>query len=588
MSAGHSRRGCDVLVIGSGAGGLSAALCAAHHGLEVIVAEKEPVFGGTTALSAGVVWIPCSSHAARAGVEDSPESALAYLGNESGERLDRERARAFLRHGPRMLDFLEAHGHVAYALARPWPDYHPETGNAMPGGRSLWIDPFDGRRLGPDFDRLRRPLETTMILGGMSVAREDVPHFLRMTRSPASALHVGRLVARHCIDRLRYPRGTRLANGNALVAGLVLGLRERGVPMLRSSPATGLLAEEGRVRGARIDSGEGPIEVRAARGVVLACGGFPASDALTRQHYPHLRAGKNHHSLAAPGNVGDGIRIAREAGAALRTCPGRPAAWAPVSILPRAKGASVLHPHFIDRGKPGVIAVDRRGARFVNEADSYHDFVLAMFEACRDDPAIEIHLVADHRAVRRYGLGAVPPSPGRIRPHLRSGYLLRGETIGALAAAAGIDAGGLRVAVERFNAGAARGEDPEFGKGSNVYHRFNGDPHHRPNPCLAPLRTPPYYALRVVPGDLGTFTGLATDACARVLDAAQAPIPGLYAAGNDMASFMGGDYPGAGITLGPALTFGYVAARHLAGLGPRPRRDAGRGPGARNASARTI
>ena len=575
MSARPSPRRCDVLVIGSGAGGLSAALCAAHHGLEVIVAEKEPVFGGTTALSAGVIWIPCSTHAARAGVEDSPESALAYLGNEAGNRLDRERARAFLEHGPRMLDFLETHSHVAYALARPWPDYHPETANALPGGRSLWIDPFDGRRLGPDFARLRRPLETTMILGGMSVAREDVPHFLRMTRSLTSALHVGRLLLRHGIDRLRYPRGTRIANGNALVAGLVLSLGERGVPMLRSSPATRLFVDEGRVTGARLDTGGGPVEVRAARGVVLACGGFPASDALTREHYPHRRAGKNHCSLAPPGNTGDGIRIAREAGAALRSSPGRPAAWTPVSIVPRAGGASVLHPHFIDRGKPGVIAVDRRGARFVNEADSYHDFVLAMFEACRDDPRIEVHLVADHRAIRRYGLGAVPPSPGRIAPHLRSGYLLRGKSPEALAAAAGIDPGGLRATVERFNTGAARGEDPEFGKGSNVYHRFNGDPHHRPNPCLAPLQTPPYYALRVVPGDLGTFTGLATDTFARVLDTAQAPIPGLYATGNDMASFMGGDYPGAGITIGPALTFGYVAARHLAGLAPPARPASG-------------
>ena len=568
MESDTSRKHCDVLVIGSGAGGLSAAVCAAHHGLEVIVTEKEPVFGGTTAMSAGVIWIPCSSHARRAGVEDSRESALSYLRNEVGNRLDRELAEAFLEHGPRMLDFLEAHSHLSYALAAPWPDYHPETGDAMPGGRSLWVDHFDGRRLGKEFANLRRPLETTMIMGGMSIAREDVPHFLRMTRSFASAVHVGRLFLRHLVDRIGHARGTRIANGNALVARLALTLEERGVPMFLSSPATRLLQEEGRVSGAVLDRGGKPVEVRATRGVVLACGGFPANVDMKEHYYPHVRVGKNHHSLPPPGNSGDGIRLGREAGGAFSPDAGKPAAWTPVSVVPRQKGRGEPFPHFIDRGKPGVIAVDRRGARFVNEANSYHDFVLAMFEACRDEPRIEIFLVADHRAIRRYGLGAVPPSPGRIGPHVRSGYLLRGENVEGLAAESGIDPGGLRTTLERFNRTAEHGEDPEFGKGGNVYNRFNGDPAHRPNPCLEPLRTPPYYAVRVVPGDLGTFMGMRTDAFARVLDEAQAPIPGLYAAGNDMASFMGGNYPGAGITIGPAMTFGYIAANHMAGVEP--------------------
>ena len=559
---------CDVLVIGSGAGGLSAAVCSSHLGLDVIVAEKEPAFGGTTAMSAGVIWIPCSSHARRAGVTDSRGSALAYLQNEVGNRLDRDLAEAFLEHGPRMLDFLEANSHLSYALAAPWPDYHPEVGDAMPGGRSLWVDHFDGRRLGAEFASLRRPLETTMIMGGMSVAREDVPHFLRMTRSLGSALYVGRLFLRHLIDRIGHSRGTRIANGNALVARLALTLAEREVPLLLSTPATKLLREDGRVCGAMLDRGGKPIEVHAARGVVLACGGFPGNEAMKERYYPHLRAGKNHHSLPPAGNRGDGIRIAREAGATFSPDAGKPAAWTPVSLVPQPKGPGEPFPHFIDRGKPGVIAVDRRGARFVNEANSYHDFVLAMFEACRDEPRVEIHLIADHRAIRRYGLGAVPPSPGRIGPHLRSGYLLRGESIEALAAEAGIEPGGLRATVERFNRGAERGEDPEFGKGGNVYNRFNGDPLHRPNPCLEPLRTPPYYAVRVIPGDLGTFMGVKTDARARVLNEAQAPIPGLYAVGNDMASFMGGNYPGAGITIGPALTFGYIAAHHMAGVEP--------------------
>ena len=245
MSSDTTSRHCDVLVVGSGAGGLSAAVCAARLGLDVIVVEKEPVFGGTTAISAGVIWIPGSSHATRAGVSDSRESALAYLRNEVGNRLDRDLAEAFLAHGPRMLDFLEANSHVSYALAAPWPDYHPEVGDAMPGGRSLWVDHFNGRRLGAHFANLRRPLETTMIMGGMSIAREDVPHFLRMTRSLRSALYVGRLFLRHLFDRIGHSRGTRIANGNALVARLALtleGARRADAPRGTDDP----VAAQGR------------------------------------------------------------------------------------------------------------------------------------------------------------------------------------------------------------------------------------------------------------------------------------------------------------------------------------------------------
>jgi succinate dehydrogenase/fumarate reductase flavoprotein subunit len=189
-----------------------------------------------------------------------------------------------------------------------------------------------------------------------------------------------------------------------------------------------------------------------------------------------------------------------------------------------------------------------------------------MIEACSDDPEVETYLVTDHRAIRRYGIGVVPPAPMPLAPHLRSGYLVSARSPEALAAALGIDAQGFVRSLEAYNTHAARGEDPEFGKGTNAYHRFGGDPTHGPNPNLAPIVMPPFYAVRLVPSDLGTFIGLSTDARARVLDVNERPIPGLYAVGNDMASVMGGTYPGAGITIGPAMTFGYVAARHLAGV----------------------
>lgn len=564
--AGNGHVDCDVLVVGSGAGGFAAALTAAHHGAEVILTEKAPAFGGTTAYSAGVIWIPGTSHARKAGIADTPEDALTYLQNEVGNRLDRDKAEAFIAHGAPMLDFFERHSHVRYTLMDNWADYHPDLPGGANGGRSLLPDQFDGRLLGDRFRQLRAPLRTMTIMGGMMVGRDDLPHLLNMTRSIRSAAYVARIMARHAMDRLRFPRGTRIANGNALIARMALTAFEQDLPLWLSSPLTRLLTEDGKVTGAIVDRDGVETEVRTRRGVVLAAGGFPQSAELKARHYDHVRAGKNHTSLPPAANTGDGVRLAQAAGAGFANDAAHPAAWTPVSLVPQPDGGTAPFPHFVDRGKPGVIAVDRHGRRFANEADSYHDFVPGMFEACRDDDRIEAYLITDHRAIRRYGLGAAPPAPGRLGPHLRSGYVERGRTLAELAAKLGIDGDGLTATVTRFNGPAAQGRDPEFHKGNNAYNHFNGDPKHGPNPCVAPLATPPFYGLRMVPGELGTFVGLRTNRHAQVLRDDGAPIPGLYAAGNDMASVMGGTYPGAGITIGPAMTFGYIAGRHVTGV----------------------
>jgi glycine/D-amino acid oxidase-like deaminating enzyme len=556
---------CDVLVAGSGAGGLSAAITAAQQGLDVIVAEKELLFGGTTAYSAGGIWIPCSSHARRAGVADSADEALRYLEQEVGGQLDRAKARAYLATCAEMLDFFERHTGVRFTLMTAWSDYHPDLPGASAGGRSLVPEPFDGRLLGEHFASLRPPLATMMLFGGMSVGRTDIPHLLNAARSPRSALHVARMLARYGADRLRWPRGTRLTNGNSLVAQLAKSLFDRGVPLWLRSPLVRLVRADGRVSGAIVRRNGAEVEVTARRGVVLACGGFPRDQDMQLEHYRHVAAGKNHVPLAPSGNTGDGIRAARGVGAAFTAEYSQPAAWTPVSLVPQRDGSTIPYPHFIDRCKPGYIAVDRRGRRFANEADSYHDFMPRLFDACREDRTVEAFLVSDHRAIRRYGIGVVPPAPMRLGPYLRSRYLTRAGTPEALARALGIDPAGFVAQLERYNRSAERGEDPEFGKGTNAYHRFGGDPMHTPNPNIAPIITPPYYAVRLVPGDLGTFIGLATDPRARVLDVNEQPIPGLYAVGNDQASVMGGTYPGAGITIGPAMTFGYIAARDLAG-----------------------
>jgi succinate dehydrogenase/fumarate reductase flavoprotein subunit len=340
---------------------------------------------------------------------------------------------------------------------------------------------------------------------------------------------------------------------------------KRGVQLWLKSPVVEVLREGERVIGALVSREGQMVKVSTRRGVILASGGFPRNEALKRKLYPHLAAGKAHHSLPPPGNTGDGLRLAEAVGGRLHDDVHHASAWTPVSLVPQPDGSVIPFPHFFDRGKPGYIAVDRRGKRFVNEAKSYHVFVPAMIEACRDDANAEAWIVCDHRAIRRFGLGALGPAPLRIAPFIRSGYIKRGDTVAALATACGIDAEGLATTVENFNAHARRGEDPEFQRGTDAYQRFNGSALQAPNPCVAPLDQGPFYAVRVIPSELGTFAGIHTNAHAQVTDADGQPIPGLYAVGNDAASVMGGTYPGAGITIGPAMTFGFIAGRHAAG-----------------------
>lgn len=554
----------DLLVVGSGAAGFSAALTASHAGLEVLMVEKEKQFGGTTAYSAGVIWIPGNRHGKALGIPDSKEQALTYLQHEAGNRLNLELANAFLDNCNPAVEFIENNTHVRYEAVPIWADYHPTKPGAAQGGRSLLPLPFDGRRLGRRFAELRAPLRTMMAFGGMMLGRNDLPHVFRMTRSAKSALHVAGMTARYAFDRLNHDRGTRLTNGNALIAALALSAEERGIDLWLGSPVVELMQRDGAVVGAIVQRNGERQEIRARRGVVLACGGFPADDELKRRYYGHVRDGHKHRSAPPPGNRGDGIRLGQAAGGAIAEDVAFAAAWVPVSLVPQPDGSTLPFPHFYERGKPGYIAVDACGRRFTNESASYHDFVPAMVDACRGRDETSCWLLCDHRAIRRYGMGAIGPAPLPLGPHLRNGYLVKAPSWTELAGRIGLDAASLKATIERFNANASRGEDPDFGKGTDAYHRFNGDPTHKPNPCLAPLVQPPFYAMKMIPGDIGTFLGLRVDGQARVLDLAGAPIRGLYAAGNDMTSVMGGTYPGAGITIGPALTFGYIAARHAA------------------------
>ncbi|MGQ9368009.1 FAD-dependent oxidoreductase [Azospirillum sp. ST 5-10] len=564
---GTAERVCDVLVVGSGAGGLATAVCAAHRGLDVLVVEKEHVFGGTTARSGGWMWIPCNGPARRAGVEDSAEKARTYLRHETGGHFDAARVDAFLEAGPRAVEFFETETALQFDLGPTFADYHPDAPGGMPGGRSIVARPFDGRALGDEIRRLRPPLKEITFLGMMIGSGKELLHFFNVTRSPVSAAYVGMLFVKFLRDMAFHGRPMRLMNGNALVGRLAKSCFDRKVPIWTDAPVRRLIRDDdGRVTGAVVDTPQGRVTVTARKGVVLAAGGFPQDPVRRKALFPHAASGHEHASPAPPGNTGDGLRLGESVGGAVNDALPHAAAWVPVSRPVLPDGSRGTFPHFVDRSKPGVIAVTRSGRRFVNEADSYHDFCQAMHRRCTEEGAeVCAFFIADHPTFRKYGLGYAKPAPVPFGQHLRSGYLARGETLADLARAVGIDPAGLEATVAAFNAHARNGQDPEFHKGGTAYNRSLGDPDHGPNPCVAPVETPPFYAVKLVIGDLGTFAGLRCDENARVLDADGAVIPGLYAAGNDAASIMGGNYPGGGITLGPAITFGYIAARHMAG-----------------------
>lgn len=554
----------DVLVVGSGAGGLSAAVTAAHRGLEVIVAEKDAVYGGTTARSGGWLWIPVNPHAQAAGMPDSKEAARRYLQHEAGNQFNAETVDAFLDNGPKAVEFFEKNTALQFDLGPGFSDYHPEAPGAVNGGRSIVAQAFDARALGDEVKRLRPPLKEITFVGMMIGSQRELLHFFNVTRSIKSAGYVALLLAKYIRDLAFHGRAMRLTNGNALAGRLAKSAFDKGVKIWTSAPVVEILREGDAVIGAIVETPEGRVRAEARKGVVLAAGGFPQDIARRKASFPHAPTGKEHWSPAPETNTGDGLRLGESVGGGAVEGYPNAAAWVPVSLVPRGDGTNGVFPHFIDRGKPGVIAVLRDGKRFVNEGNSYHDFIQAMVAKTPAGQPPVAWLIADHPTLRRYGIGHVKPFPVPLSGALKSGYLTRGATLAELAGKIGIDAKNFEATIARVNETAARGEDPDFGKGGNAYNRYLGDATVKPNPCIGPVAKGPFYAVKVVPGDLGTFAGLVTNGKGQVLDEAKAPIQGLYASGNDMASIMGGNYPGGGITLGPALTFGYIIGNHLA------------------------
>lgn len=558
---------CDLLVVGSGASGLAAAVTAAHQGLKVIVVEKHATFGGASAWSGGWLWVPGNPLAKRAGIDEDPQQPRTYLKHELGARYDAERIDAFLDNAPRMVAFFEQHTCVKWLDGNAIPDIHGNVPGAALQGHQVIAAPYDARQMGTLIRRMRKTLRETSFLGMPIMAGADLAAFLSMTRSLKAFLHVSKRLIRHLRDLVVHSRAMHLVNGVALVGRLAKSAVDLGVELIESAPARQLIFEQGRVLGALVDSPDGPLRIHASKGVVLAAGGFANDKARRQALFPRTFAANDHLALPPEECCGDGISLGESVGAVLELDVASPAAWAPVSLVRHADGSSGHFPHIIDRAKPGLIGVLSTGKRFVNEADGYYDYTAAMVAAAPADEEVASWLICDHRFQRRFGLGHSRPFPLPVGPAVRSGYLQRADSIQALAKACGIDPLGLLETVRDFNTHARRGEDPQFGRGSTPYNRKQGDPLiTEGNPCVAPIEHAPFYAVKVRPGSFGTFAGLKTNGHAQVLDRNSAPIAGLYAVGTDMASVMGGFYPSGGINLGPAMTFGYIAGRHAAGV----------------------
>ncbi|MFI2283518.1 3-oxosteroid 1-dehydrogenase [Nocardia beijingensis] len=552
----------DVVVVGSGAAGMTAALTAAYRGLSVTLIEKSRAFGGSTARSGGGIWIPNNPVLQREGVPDSPELARTYLAAVVGDRVPEAKQRAFLERGPEMMRYLGARSRYwEFVYDRGYSDYHPEFPGGLAQGRSIEPAPLDGRLLGGDLHKINQP--TMSGPKGIAFTVSDFHDLNMIARTWAgkrTAIKVGIQAVGNKL-RGRLP----LSLGKALAARLWLSLRDAGVPVWLNTPLTELITEGNAVVGVRAEHDGTPVVIKARRGVVLAAGGFEHNLDMRRQYMSGPQS--TDWTVGATENVGEGIVAGQKAGGAVDLMDD--AWWGPSVRNPDGPPFFCL----AERSQPGGIMVNHAGERFVNESAPYVNVVHTMYEQeAAGVGHIPAHFIMDQRFRDRYlFLGNFPKRP-LPQKYLDAGIIRQADTLAELAAKIGVPPAALAATVERFNGFARAGRDEDFRRGDSAYDRYYGDPTVRPNPCLAPLEQGPFYAVEMVPGDLGTKGGLVTDEHARVLDSDDQPIPGLYAAGNNSASVMGNDYAGAGATIGPAMVFGYIAAGHLADNQPTAQR----------------
>ncbi len=546
----------DLVVVGSGGAGMTAALTAALNGLSTVVLEKTEYFGGSTARSGGGVWIPQNAALRKARRPDTPEQAAAYLAHVAGESVPESLRAAYLKHGPAMFDLVLASTPVRFEWVPNYSDYYPEAPGGQPGGRSVEPALLDARLLGAELAHLRPPYLPAP--AGITVTQANYRWMSLGTSHPRAITTTARVTARMIVSKLR--KRQLLSMGQALAAGLRAGLAQAGVPVWLNTPMTGLQITGGRVTGVQVIRDGSPLLVTARRGVLLATGGFERNEEM-RQRYQRAPTGTSW-TVGSPGNTGEGILAGEAAGGVLELMDD--AWWGP--SIPLTGGPVFC---LAERSLPGCIFVNAAGERFMNEAAPYVDAVHAMYDKhTEDNPHIPCWMITDQRYRNRYVFTGMPPRKPLPRRWYKSGAVVKADTLAELAAQIGVAGDGLAKTVDKFNEFARAGKDTDFGRGDSAYDNYYGDPNCKPNPNLAPLAQPPYYAIKIVPGDLGTKGGLRTDERARVLRADGSVIEGLYAAGNTSAMVMGRSYAGPGATIGPAMTFGYLAALDAAGHGP--------------------
>lgn len=547
-------RQVDVIVVGSGAGGMVAGIVAATAGMQTLVIEKASLFGGTSATSGGGTWIVASDYAAELGQQDSEDEGFTYIRALAGD-VEEERIRAFVREGRQMMRWLRKHSEVQFR-AVGYTDYHADLPGGKMGYRTHEPLPLHARELGPGFQKMRPQHPTTILFGRIPwTMYESAP---MITRGPGWKRAFAKVVGRYLLDvpgRLQSRRSRYLTFGNALLARCYLSLKKAGGTLQCDTALQELVVEDGRVAGVVAVHDGKTIRIRTRVGVVLAAGGFEKS-ASHRAKY--LRGTPDPEwSATPPANKGEALDAALAVGAATNHMDS--VWWSPTVVVPGEDRAWPLH---AERALPGTIIVNQQGKRYLNEAASYHIVGRQMVEAGSTTPSF---ILFDGEFRKKYPMGPVMPVGGDwlFSPEVRQ-IVHKANDWQTLANKIGVDPEALGETIARFNANAARGEDPDFHRGRDAYDRYYGDPKRTLNPNLKPLDTPPFYAIAIYPGDIGTNGGLATDAKARVLDEDGEAIAGLYAIGNVSASVMGYSYPGAGATIGPAMTFGYVAARHIA------------------------
>ena len=544
----------DVVVVGAGGAGMTAALAAAHHGLDTVLIEKSAYFGGSTARSGGGVWIPGNQALKDAGqVEaDDAEQARTYLDAIVGDVVPKERRDAFLARGPEVMDLLQQKTPVRFKWVPEYSDYLPEQPGGRPRGRSVEPIPMDGRILGAELDRLHPPYAKAP--ANLIVTQADFRKISLGLRTLRGPLTMMRVIIKRTINTLR---GRRMfAMGNALSISLRKGLMDADVPVLYDTALTGLVVEGGRVVGVRAEHEGGEVVIRARRGVILGSGGFEQNDALREKYLPAPTEAA--WSTGAASNTGAGIEAGVAIGAAIDLM--NDAWWGPTIPLPSGPWFCLA-----ERNLPGSIIVNSAGQRFMNEALPYVEATHAIYDGEATGVShVPAWLVMDQRYRNRYlfaGLSPRMPFPGRW---YKSGTVRKAGSLDKLAAEIDVPADALAETVRRFNGFAESGIDEDFHRGESAYDRYYADPRVKPNPSLHSIDQGPFYAVKIVPGDLGTKGGIVTDESARALRPDGSVIEGLYAAGNCSSAVMGNTYAGPGATIGPALTFGYLAAEDIA------------------------